>query len=73
MPPIPGRCGSKACKVEADVRGADRVWLLLTDFGSYDRDKVLAGWMDAEFEGPNGAVRLRDLPLPAGVVCVRFR
>jgi hypothetical protein len=52
--------------VEVDVRTADRVWLLLSDFGSYDRTRVLAGWMNAEFEGPNGVVPLRDLPLPDG-------
>ena len=60
-----GQVKLKSVQVEADLRGADRVWLLMTDFGSYDRAKVLAGWMDAEFEGAEGVVRLRDLPLPA--------
>ena len=27
---------------------------------------MLAGWLDAEFEGPRGVVRLKDLPLPEG-------
>jgi hypothetical protein len=61
-----GQVRLKSVPVEADIRGADRVRLLTSDFGSYDRSKVLAGWMDAEFEGPDGVVRLRDLPLPAG-------
>jgi hypothetical protein len=61
-----GQVRMKTVPVEADIRGADRVWLLLTDFGSYDRNKVVAGWINAEFEGRDGVVRLRDLPLPSG-------
>jgi len=61
-----GQVRGTAVKMQADIRGADRVWLVTTDLGSYDRDKVLAGWMDSEFEGPGGIVRLSDLPLPAG-------
>ena len=62
-----GQVRQKRVTIEADIRGAGRVWLLLADSGSFDRDKVLAGWSDAEFEGPAGTVRLRDLPLPPGV------
>jgi hypothetical protein len=61
-----GQVRIPSVKVEADIRGADRVWLLVTDAGSYARNKALAGWMDAEFEGPDGKIRLRDLPLPPG-------
>jgi hypothetical protein len=57
----------EVANVEAGISGAQRIWLLVTDFGSYDRAQVRAGWMDAEFMGPRGSVRLRDLPLPAGV------
>ncbi|MEO7650364.1 MAG: DUF1549 domain-containing protein, partial [Bryobacteraceae bacterium] len=52
--------------VDIDITGVDRIWLLMEDMGSFDRPKVLAGWMDAEFVGPQGAVRLSTLPLPAG-------
>lgn len=61
-----GQVRFKSVKVEADIRGADRVWLVVADLGSNDRGQALAGWMDAEFEGPAGTVRLRDLPLPPG-------
>ncbi len=58
----------EVASLEADVSGAQRVWLMVWDFGSYDRAKVKAGWSDAEFVGPEGTVRLRDLPLPPGAV-----
>ncbi|MEO8129403.1 MAG: DUF1549 domain-containing protein [Bryobacteraceae bacterium] len=61
-----GQVRAATVKVQADIRGADRVWLVATDLGSYDRDKVVAGWMDAEFEGLNGLVRVSDLPLAEG-------
>jgi Protein of unknown function (DUF1549)/Protein of unknown function (DUF1553)/Planctomycete cytochrome C len=63
-----GQVRTTAVKMEADLRLAKRVWLMTTDFGSYDRSKVLAGWLDAEFVGPQGSTRLLDLPLPAGAV-----
>ena len=56
----------ETANLEADITGAQRLWLLVWDFGSYDRAKVKAGWSDAELIGPQGSVRLRDLPLPAG-------
>lgn len=61
-----GQLRGTAAKIQADIRGADRIWLVTTDLGSYDRDKVQAGWMDAEFDGPSGVMKLSDLPLPAG-------
>ena len=63
-----GQVRTTTVKMEADLSLAKRVWLMTTDFGSYDRSKVLAGWLDAEFVGPQGSTRLLDLPLPAGAV-----
>ena len=63
-----GQLRTSMVKMEADLSLAKRVWLVATDFGSYDRSKVLAGWLGAEFVGPQGPVRLLDLPLPASAV-----
>ena len=38
----------------------------MEDLGSYDPPKVIAGWMKAQFTGPQGTIRLTDLPVPAG-------
>jgi len=49
---------SNKVSVDIDVTGSDELRLLLVDSGSYDTAKVAAGWMRAEFLGPNGAVQL---------------
>lgn len=52
--------------IDIDIRDAKRLWLLTVDAGSYGRSQVTAGWLDAEFEAPQGKVRLIDLPTPDG-------
>lgn len=59
--------------IEADITGAEKVWLVVSDFGSYDPPRVRAGWMDAEFAGPHGPAKLQDLPLPAGAAVEPIR
>ncbi|HYO80331.1 MAG TPA: DUF1549 domain-containing protein [Bryobacteraceae bacterium] len=54
-----------AIPVEVDVRDAKELWLVVEDVDSYDPARVLAGWANAELEGPDGVVRLADLPLPS--------
>jgi hypothetical protein len=49
---------SNKVSVDIDVTGSDELRLLLVDSGSYDTAKVAAGWMRAEFLGPNSAVQL---------------
>lgn len=47
--------------VDIDVSGAEQLWLLVEDTDSYDPTRVVAGWADAQLEGPAGTVRLADL------------
>jgi hypothetical protein len=44
--------------VDIDVTGSDELRLLLVDSGSYDTAKVAAGWIRAEFVGPDGVAPL---------------
>lgn len=48
--------------VDIDISGAKRLWLLLEDADSYDRNRVVAGWAAAELAGPHGTAMLKDLP-----------
>lgn len=50
--------------IDIDVTNVSRLWLVMEDLGSYDPPKVIAGWMKAQFIGPQGVVRLTDLPVP---------
>ena len=46
---------------DIDVSGADRLWLLVTDEGSYDPSRVFAVLGRANFSGRHGDVSLVDL------------
>ena len=46
---------------EIDLDGARELWLLTADAGSYDPSRTVAGWMNLEVVGPEGAVRVSDL------------
>ncbi len=50
-----------AAEIDIDIRGVKQLWLLLDDADSYDPSRTVAGWVDAELTGPEGAVRLADL------------
>jgi hypothetical protein len=48
--------------VDVDITGARELWLLIEDVDSYDPLRVVAGWVDAQLVGPDGAVKLGSLP-----------
>jgi mono/diheme cytochrome c family protein len=71
LPPAPAnRFDSKlmrrgAAAVDVDITGAKDLWLVTKDVDSYDPAHVIAGWGNAELSGPQGVVRLADLPGPS--------
>ncbi len=78
LPPAPanlydsGILNAPVSRIDIDIQGFSKLWLLLDDADSYDPARVVAGWADAELEGPSGTVRLADLkplrgPAPAPV------
>ena len=57
----PARDSQSHGDFDIDVSGADRLWLLVTNEGSYDPSRVFAVLGRANFTGRNGDVRLVDL------------
>ena len=53
-----GMLRNNKATVDIDITGSNELRLLLVDSGSYDPPKVIAGWLHAEFVGPDGAVPL---------------
>jgi hypothetical protein len=51
---------SEKIPVDLDITGLRELRLLVVDADSYDRSRVLAGWLDAELIGPSGSTRLAD-------------
>lgn len=64
LPPAPeplfdsGSLGANKATVDIDITGLKELRLMIEDDGSYDASRVTAGWINAEFEGPQGAVPL---------------
>jgi uncharacterized protein DUF1549/uncharacterized protein DUF1553 len=56
-----GVVNAQRVPVDIDITGASKLWLLIEDSDSYDRTRVVAGWLDAELTGPAGTVKLADL------------
>jgi len=52
--------------VDLDVSGLRKLWLLIEDADSYDRSRVIAGWLDAELVSSGGVTRLAE-PARQGV------
>jgi hypothetical protein len=88
LPPSPqnlfdsGIARNEKIPVDLDVTGMGELRLLVVDADSYDRSRVVAGWIGAELVGPDGATALGDLtgPIPsekvyrlAGKGFTRFR
>ena len=46
---------------DADVSGASKLWLIISDTGSNAPERVLPAFVKAEFVGPDGAVPLSSL------------
>jgi hypothetical protein len=46
---------------DVDISGANKLWLLVRDMGSYSPEKVEAIWAKAELVGPNGSRLLSSL------------
>jgi hypothetical protein len=46
---------------DVDISGAQKLWLLTQDTGSYDPARTLAGWSDVELSGPGGTKKLSEL------------
>jgi len=66
-PPPPNRFDSgniraEKMNVDVDLSGAKELRLLIEDADSYDRNRVVAGWANAELISPGGITRLADLP-----------
>lgn len=51
---------SKPVTAEFDITGAEKLWLLMEDFDSYDRTRVKARWGSLTLIGPNGEEKLAD-------------
>jgi hypothetical protein len=70
LPPAPpnlfdsGVVTSGKATVDVDITGASEIRLVNVDAVSWGPDYVVAGWMNAEFIGPEGPVKLSSLPLP---------
>jgi hypothetical protein len=56
-----GLMTSGKASVDIDISGLKQLWLLIEDVDSYDRERVTAGWAEAELTGPDGRTRLVDL------------
>ena len=50
-----------AAKFDIDISGVKQLWLLMEDAGSYDPERVVAGWAQVELEGPGGVKKLSEL------------
>ena len=61
-----GMVGAVPVTFDIDITGASHLWLVMEDLGSNDPPKVVGGWMKSQLSGRQGAVRLIDLPVPAG-------
>jgi len=48
--------------VDVDITGARELRLLIEDWDSYDRTRIIAGWVNAELVSPAGVIPLADLP-----------
>jgi hypothetical protein len=53
------RKGSR--ELDVDLTGVKKLWLLLTDAGSYDPSRTVAGWADVVLTGANGGKKLSEL------------
>jgi hypothetical protein len=55
--------------IDVDITGAKELWLLIEDVDSYDRTRVIAGWANAELEGPTGTMKLdtQELKVPSSL------
>ncbi len=51
---------SKPVSAEFDIAGAEKLWLLMEDFDSYDRTRVKARWGGMVLSGPNGEEKIAD-------------
>ncbi len=64
-PPRPlfdsGVTGNQKVRIDIDVTGATKLWLLLENVDSYDPERVIAGWADARFSGPGGSATLAEV------------
>jgi hypothetical protein len=60
-----GRLRRGAVNFDIDISGLKQLWLLEEDAGCYDPARTVAGWIHAEFFGPQGVKDLADLA-PAG-------
>ncbi len=56
-----GAMRAEKVTVDIDITGARALRLLLEDFDSYDPERVVAGWANAELVSPAGITRLADL------------
>jgi len=53
-----GRMTKGEASFDVDISGLKRLWLLEQDAGSYDPSRTVAGWIHAEFYGPQGVEEL---------------
>lgn len=53
-----------ATAIDVDITGAKELYLLIEDVDSYDPERVVAGWANAEFIGAKGTVPLERKTAP---------
>jgi hypothetical protein len=56
-----GRLNPGSADFDVDISGLKQLWLLEEDAGSYDPTRTVAGWIHAEFFGPQGVQDLADI------------
>lgn len=72
LPPAPenlfdsGVVTSGKAAVDIDITSASTIRLVNVDAVSWGPEHVVSGWLDAEFLGPDGPVKLTGLALPPG-------
>jgi hypothetical protein len=58
---------SENTSFEVDVSGFDKLYLLTVDYDSYDRERVVPVWVDAQLIGPGGVTPLTKLAAEQGI------
>ena len=53
-----------AVPIDVDIAGARDLYLVIEDVDSYNPERVVAGWANAEFTGPSGALPVSRKTVP---------
>jgi hypothetical protein len=50
--------------IDVDISGAKNLYLMIEDVDSYNPERIIAGWANAQFVGPAGAVPVGQKTIP---------